>query len=393
MAMRRVFSVKPVSTTGELEVQVVDDLGHPVPGAYVSVYPLGAGLEADADGRAAFDALPPGPSAASALKAGYGPDPEGDEGPVRQDVEITAGEQAQLTLTVQRMPRIITENILLVGSELHYRSFPLKMMFVAPAFAVVSQGQILRTPDKTTILLVDAGYSSDEKDVLQALETSSATTLVPITDVAQVAAHFNAGRAVVDDGVERTKTRVQDVAIFCHGFPHKLALNLSPSLAAGMDFTATQLKDIHADVFVPHGRIFSYACRTGASKDAKEFANDAEAGPENSLAQKLADHFGVDVFAFLTRTWYGEVLTTGKAELATLSDTLARKRAAAAGDIVDLSLLHEALPHPGLGGGKSWLTGTGNYALWRKPGAVAMPCGHDTPAGLTREMRHFVPYR
>lgn len=391
MATRRVFTVRQAPRTGQLTVSVVDDRGEPVAGAYVSVYPPGAGVETDAEGRAVFDTLPPGTLEVGALKAGHGPDREGSEGRVAQETGLDAGQQLTVTLTLQRLPVVLTENIVLVGSERYYNSFGLKMMFIAPAFAMVSRGIELRPADRTTILFVDDGYTRHEKLALEYLSTERGVKVVPFKSAAAIVAHFNARPQAEIDG-RPTRTLVQDVAIFCHGFPNRLALNLSRLPSASIDVGPAELGAIAADVFVPDGRIFSYACRTGVGKNGEDFADDSAAEPENSLAQKLADHFGVEVHAFLTRTWYGEVLAA-RGELDDLAETLEQARGGAAGGVVELPPLHEALPHPGIGGVRAWWEGTKDHVLWRKPGAIAMPYGHDTPAGLSSSRQRFLPYQ
>ena len=391
MATRRVFTVRQTPRSGSLGVRVVDDRGQPVAGAYVSVYPAAIGMLTDTDGCAVFDELPPGTAEVDARKAAHGPDREGREGRVVQVCEIAVGQSVSVSLTLQRLPTLLTENIVLVGSERYYNSFGLKMMFIAPAFAMLSRDIELRPADRTTLLFVDDGYTRHEKLALEYLGTEKGVTLVPVSSTAAVVAHFNTRPQEEVDG-QPTRTLVQDVAIFCHGYPNRLALNLSKWWSSAMNFGVDELGAIAADVFVPGGRILSYACRTGVGKDGEDFADDAAAEPENSLAQKMADHFGVEVQAFLTRTWYGEVLAE-PGDIGGLIDALKQGREAAAGGVVDLPPSHEALPHPGLGSMRAWQDGSKDHALWRKLGAIAMPHGHDTPVGLSRGRRRFMPYQ
>ncbi|MDY6993453.1 MAG: hypothetical protein SVR94_12750, partial [Pseudomonadota bacterium] len=176
------------------------------------------------------------------------------------------------------------------------------------------------------------------------------------------------------------------------GLLGRLALNYKglPSI----DITVDNLSSIDMDVFLPNGRIYSYACRTGIAKLGRKFNSDEEADPKNSLAQKMADHFKVDVYAFLTRTYYGNVLRE-KSDSERISSALKKARQTRDGEIIDIPPEHEGLPHPGLYEG-GWFSstdeeGTDEYALWRKQGAIRMPSAGDTPKGLSKSMRRFTP--
>lgn len=390
MGKRRVFAVKLAPTTGRLGVKVVDERGQPVEGAYVSAYPGGAGLETGPDGYAMFDEHPAGSFEVGAGKAGYGAVADGPEDRASERMAVTAGASTERTLTLHRLPKVLKENIVLVGSERWYESFKLKMMFIGPAVATVNRSLDLRPAERTTVLFADHGYTRFEKLALEQLTARPDVKVLPVTTVAAIVNHFNTRPRGEQDGVP-TKTLIQDVVIFCHGFPGKFAFNLSALPGSPMDFTDSDLGSIDADVFVPGGCIVSYACRTGIALDKSEFVDDAAAKPEASLAKKMADHFGVDVFAYLTRTYYGDCLVSAGGFDA-LAKALSNARGAAAGGVVDLPPEHQGLPHPGIGGVKARWEGTHDYVLWRKLGALAMPVGHDTPKGLSQSIRRFRPY-
>ena len=123
------------------------------------------------------------------------------------------------------------------------------------------------------------------------------------------------------------------------------------------------------------------------------FKSEAEAHPENSLAQKMATYFDIEVHAFLRRSFYGDVIRT-KAQSNAISSILKAARETQDGMIVDIPPEHEALPHPGLADSINPFSspkreGTDNYALWRKGGGLSLPIAADSPAGLPKEMRVF----
>ena len=145
---------------------------------------------------------------------------------------------------------------------------------------------------------------------------------------------------------------------------------------------------------MPDGKIYSYACRTGISSWKEKFKNEKEADPQNSLAQKMADHFKVHVHAYLSRSDYGNVLRE-KSNSKRIAEAMKKGRETRNGKVIDIQPDHEGLPHPGLAKGgifsRTDEEGTDEYALWRKQGAIRMPHAHSTPKGLNKMMREFTP--
>jgi hypothetical protein len=185
------------------------------------------------------------------------------------------------------------------------------------------------------------------------------------------------------------------VAFFSHGVVGKISLNFKGNHKV-IDLDANTLVKINKKAFAIHGRLYSYACRTGVSVDDMllGFKTEADAKPKGSLAQKMANHFGIEVHAFLRRTYYGDVLRE-KSKSGAISATLKKERGTKDGQLIDIPPDHEALPHVGLANGWPWSgpkkEGTDNYALWRKNGGIKLPTAADSPAGLPTEMRVFRP--
>lgn len=275
-----------------------------------------------------------------------------------------------------------TENIMFIGSELHYDSFWLKMMFIAAAYAKVKD---LRFATKKTVAYVDNGYTRAEKLTLDSLRDKYGFEIVKIASSADVIALLNK---------DRDECKLQDVAFFSHGVVGRITLNYHED-ENEIPFGLNNFTSVRKDAFMSSGRIYSYACRTGvAVEDYKlGFKAEADAKPEISLAQKMADYFDIEVHAFLRRSFYGNVLRA-KSQSDFISSTLKTERATKDGSIIDIPPDHEALPHPGLADGWNPASGpkregTDNYALWRKGGGLALPVAADSPEGLPTEMRVF----
>jgi hypothetical protein len=107
----------------------------------------------------------------------------------------------------------------------------------------------------------------------------------------------------------------------------------------------------------------------------------------------MANHFQVEVHAFLRRSNYGEVLRE-KSDSSAIAATLKKARETDEGKLIEIPPEHQGLPHPGLDDGHfagSRKEGTNAYALWRKAGGIRLPRTGDTPKGLSAGIKVFTP--
>lgn len=289
-----------------------------------------------------------------------------------------------------RAKRPKTENIIFVGSEMHYDSFWLKMMFISAAYFFAMKRDKFRSANKNTIAYVGNGYTRFEKLTLDQLAEKGKFNIVKLTSSSDIVSCLNK---------DREHYKLQDVAFFSHGVVGAIRLNYDDD--PDIRFDEAILKKVNAKAFAVGGRIYSFACRTGISVNSdfamSNFSQESDAKPELSLAQKMSDYFGIEVHAFLRRTYYGDVLRE-KSQSNSLASTLKKERETADGQVIDLPPEHQALPHSGLG--HTWSStfgkgakgeGTIDYALWRKAGGRALPIAAGTPVGLPTEMRTFKP--
>lgn len=313
-----------------------------------------------------------------------------------------------------------TENIIIIGSEQYYDSFWWKMMFITPGFSIAAgmkHPPYWQAADKTTVLYVPDGYVKAELLPIEFLKDRLEVNVQMISSISDLISYLNNRNA---DGAEY---KVRHLLFMAHGLHDKIALNFWER--PNIDIKSKQISAIKSDIFVPKGHIYSYACRTGISVDGKEFDNLEEAKPENSLAQKMADHFGVKVHAYYTRTLFRSCIRD-PADSNSISKSLKQKREnhidhpghptatvriPPKWEIIQISDEHEGLPHPGQGLthefskiGLSGIRGdipfipsgqqkygTSEYSLWRKAGARHLPVGDNTPAGLPNTMQVFEP--
>lgn len=293
--------------------------------------------------------------------------------------------------TVRRCPGP-TENIIVLGSEENYNSFWWRMMFMAPGVGL-AQGSLTvprwMIAEKTTVLYVPNGYTRHERLPLDRLRDAG-IGIVRINALSDLVDYINTR---TQDGIEHLILRL---VLICHGLPGKFALNYwaSPTI----DLTTRNLINLSAAAFCPHARVYSYACRTGVWRDKESFASLAEAEPQNSLAQRLANHLGLPVHAFYTRTLFRECLRA-PADSDGIAAAVKAGRVGRAGQVINISDEHEALPHPGQGASRfdralgfgQEAEGTSEYTLWRKQAGRHMPVAAASPTGLPTNMHVFEP--
>lgn len=264
------------------------------------------------------------------------------------------------------------ENIIVIGSENHYRSFWLKMMFMACGF---SNAMGVRNPtaytdaDRTTIIYVDEGYERSELLVLDYLRD-----YLDINVVKCISKSIFTNYLKTRD-IDGERYDIKNLVIYSHGLPSRISLNYR---GRSIDLYEPDFTSLPNDLFCKSGTIYSYACRTAIK-----------------LGKPLASHFGVPVRAFYRRTFYGNVLRPAS-ESSAISKALVTARETQEGQIIDILESYEGLPHPGLGSGFWGLygasaEGTDDYALWRKQGALSLPEEDSTPADQPSGFAVFYP--
>ncbi|ACX89983.1 hypothetical protein Pecwa_4259 [Pectobacterium parmentieri WPP163] len=279
------------------------------------------------------------------------------------------------------------ESIIIIGAENEYNSFWLKMMFIGAATCQLTKSQ--DEADRTTIAYVAEGYTKLELGVLENWCNKHKFNIFRLDSNNDLITLMNK---------DREEYKIISLIFFSHGYPGVISLNYGSEKK--VNFSHETLNSCTPNIFSLDGKIFSYACRTGISNLLnRSFDNDSDAGPEKSLAQQLADYFGISVYAFLTRTFYGNILRQRTEETSRqLSENLKKSRATG-GDfsVYRLSDEHEALPHPGLADGildfGAKGEGTNGFALWRKQGGLVLPSSGETPTGLTKGLVKFTPQK
>lgn len=279
------------------------------------------------------------------------------------------------------------ENIIIIGSEMQYDSFWLKMMFISAATLFVNR-PMFRKCDKVTIAYVNIGYTIGERLAIENIPNFfySACNNVHFKKILSME---NIISLINND---RDNFKIQDLVFFCHGLNGEINLNYNKK--PDINIKSIHLNQIKSDAFLHDGKIYSYACRTGISDSPilrlkDDYSNIDEAKPKESLAQKMADYFNIEVHAFYKRTFYGNVLRNKSDDTLIVRSLNQKKSQNPNAQILVLTNDYEAIKHDGLGGLGALREGTKGYALWRRGGGRVLPTAADTPRGLPDNMMVF----
>ena len=275
------------------------------------------------------------------------------------------------------------ENIIVIGSEEHYGSFTLKMMFISAATHKLNSG--MRKADNTVVACVAKGYTKLGLGVLESYQKKYDCELVMINSQDDLTSLLNR---------DRENTKIQDLYFYSHGLPNTITLNLGSS--PDIEISEDTLSEIHKKAFLKSGILHSFACRTGIDAapytSINSYDNDESASPKTSLAMSMAKYFNIMVKAFLTRTFYGSVVRDATRDT-DIAEELSEQREA--GDHTVYPLIsgeYEALPHKGLSTGiRGKWSGVSDYALWCCKGGRQAPVSGDTPKGLSQGIKQFNP--
>lgn len=262
------------------------------------------------------------------------------------------------------------EVILIAGTEQHSQTYGNKMMF--PAQAVREIRQNYASYKHATIIIFKDGFTEGELNIIKkdARSWNKTLYLKKINSVKELIDYINKGDATV----KRSDVKIGTIKIFSHGLPSILDFGLDGKNSSSQQFGISNVSSLIKDSFISNPTIYSYACRTGNSDNRivtlnPSYEYDAEGiklvKPKESLAQKLSDHLGAKVYAYLRRSNYNPTWLDGgnaeyKKEYITIDD--------------------EEVSNPI--NPKDWFRKGWDEALWNPKGAFALPRSGDSPSGL-----------
>lgn len=246
-------------------------------------------------------------------------------------------------------PVLYTEAIMVAAANDHEATSGNKLMFIAQAVRTLLINK--SSFDKATLVYFTQGYNNEEvsavKKSLSNKYTDKEIKYLPVSTVNELIQYIN------KDIVNR---RIKTIHFYSHGLPSKITFYLRGSLLRNIDGFQTlsydDIKKIKRNNFLNDAIIYSYACRTGNAQEnpaqndftpyytvtyfsgkadfTERYAKESDAQRryselktnfstvflgramnkpedihiERSLAQKLANHLNLVVWAYLTRSDY-----------------------------------------------------------------------------------------
>ncbi|MDD2369933.1 MAG: hypothetical protein PHQ90_11565 [Sulfuricurvum sp.] len=272
------------------------------------------------------------------------------------------------------MLEIIEKEVLIVvGTEQHDFDYGMALAFPAQAVREVRENYPSHT--HLTIIMFTDGYTSLSLDIIKRDAKSWNPTIYfkKINSTAELIKYINEGDATV----KRSTTKIETVKIFSHGYPSNLVFGLDGKNGDIQQFGIGDVPKLKLSSFVTTDpSIYSYACRTGNLGLLSAISYDdttwrEEVKPQNSLAQKLANHLDAKVYAYITRsdynpTWKDDGDTSGyKATRMTIEN---EKINATAKQTFKILTMRQR---------NNW-----DEMIWNTKGAYKPPIGGTTPSGL-----------
>lgn len=263
------------------------------------------------------------------------------------------------------------EVIIIVGTEQHSQSYGNKLMF--PAQAVREIKKNYRKHKHTNILIFKDKFTAMQLSIIKrdAKKWNNTVYFKQIESVTDLINYINKGDATIT----RASLKIGKIIIFAHGLASIIDFGLEGENEASQKFKIEHVKKLNKESFTEHPVIYSYACRTGNSDTRKivtywkGYKYDSDTiklvKPEESLAQKFADHLNAEVHAFLRRTDYTSSWLDGGDKLYT-KDYIT---------IEDEEVSNPLDP-------RDWIKKGWDEALWNSSGAYLAPTSGYTPAGL-----------
>jgi hypothetical protein len=207
------------------------------------------------------------------------------------------------------------EYIALAAAQ-HDNSVGNKMMFAGQAVAQLRKGY--PADARRTLLLVSLGYTVKQKELIEAATEKWGGHYVEVDSLDRLAQYLNQGCPEAP----RCGYRIKRLDIYSHGIPRNISLahELPEEKAFSWNFAFAQKLDKNA--LALEAEIYSWACRTGIGNESDwgtlgngpdsvhefkiEDAIQLRPLTKQSLAQRMANHLNVPVWAFLRRTDYSD---------------------------------------------------------------------------------------
>jgi RHS repeat-associated protein len=205
------------------------------------------------------------------------------------------------------------ENIIVVGSQVHQGETDQanKMNFVHQAIASLIYHRITETKETTSFLLITEGYTANQINAIKEAVTKYGGNFIEINSTSELNKYINlkeTGILLNDNGkasASRKLDRITEMEFYSHGLPGEISLDLDGKNAGSAKVDFKTIKGVDKDAFNgKYSTVSSFACRTGIGVTETSDFIMGSPKPEESLAQGMANIWGVTVKAFIKRSNY-----------------------------------------------------------------------------------------
>ncbi len=202
------------------------------------------------------------------------------------------------------------EKIIVSASDNHDNTFK----FLNSAFR--QMGDYKNSSETKTLMLINNNgfYSKDVIDGLVLAGKKQGFAIIEVENMDEAISYINGSMRSAHGNI-RPNDLVSNVDVFSHGTTSTIHADYASPGNTVLD--NSNYTSLDPNAFARNALFISYACRTGASIDLPKdnspvYHSDQVLlnGANNSLAQGISDHLGIQVNAFMARTEYSNILGT-----------------------------------------------------------------------------------
>ncbi len=207
------------------------------------------------------------------------------------------------------------EIIVIIATEQYYKNPANKLMFGAQAVRLV-RTKLSKHPFLKVVIFKE-GYTENQLSAMAKaiLHYNSKATFMRINTISDIINIINSGSK--ETSSIDSKRKVKDIYAYSHGYVRTgtnegvIAFGYTGKNAENQELDFKEFSAIKPEIFLNknNSKFYSLSCRTGIGT-ASETAIDPI--KNNSLAQKMANHGKITVFAYMRRSQYEDTWGTVK---------------------------------------------------------------------------------
>lgn len=191
-----------------------------------------------------------------------------------------------------------TENVIVVGSQV---SVPQerKLNFVHQGLRQIKEYKTSDPNEKVTMALFREAYTNKQLGEIEKAVKKLGGELIKVDKIEDLFKYVSKS--------DRQSDKIHNMSIFAHGKVGTIEFGYETRKEAEYRLSINNLTNLDPNAFIGSARIDLFTCRAGlGNKSCDIWCIDSQ--PENSFAQKLANHTNLHVRGYQIRTQYGDSL-------------------------------------------------------------------------------------